>query len=131
MLATLVGLSMLLALGGGIATLVGCLLAPRLRARQDRRHPQQAAARQHTQQAQQLAAEWPLLAQTLGLGATGTSGPANTASRPPSFWSMTRVSPPAWPPSPAPAWPTTSTPLPIWPTPGAVSLSGPSSRGRA
>jgi DNA segregation ATPase FtsK/SpoIIIE, S-DNA-T family len=68
MLATLVGLSMLLALGGGIATLAGCLLAPRLRARQDRRHPQQAAARQHTQQAQQLAAEWPLLAQTLGLG---------------------------------------------------------------
>ena len=41
---------------------------PRLRARQDRRHPQQAAARLHTQQAQQLAAEWPLLAQTLGLG---------------------------------------------------------------
>jgi DNA segregation ATPase FtsK/SpoIIIE, S-DNA-T family len=68
MLATLVGLSMLLALGGGIATLAGCLLAPRLRARQGRRHPQQAAARQHTQQAQQLAAEWPLLAQTLGLG---------------------------------------------------------------
>jgi DNA segregation ATPase FtsK/SpoIIIE, S-DNA-T family len=68
MLATLVGLSMLLALGGGIATLAGCLLAPRLRARQDRRHPQQAAARQHTQQAQRLAAEWPLLAQTLGLG---------------------------------------------------------------
>jgi S-DNA-T family DNA segregation ATPase FtsK/SpoIIIE len=68
MLATLVGLSMLLALGGGIATLAGYLLAPRLRARQDRRHPQQAAARQHTQQAQRLAAEWPLLAQTLGLG---------------------------------------------------------------
>jgi hypothetical protein len=68
MLATLLGLSMLLALGGGIATLAGCLLAPRLRARQDRRHPQQAAARQHTQQAQRLAAEWPLLAQTLGLG---------------------------------------------------------------
>jgi DNA segregation ATPase FtsK/SpoIIIE, S-DNA-T family len=68
MLATLVGLSMLLALSGGIATLAGCLLAPRLRARQDRRHPQRAAARQHTQQAQQLAAEWPLLAQTLGLG---------------------------------------------------------------
>jgi S-DNA-T family DNA segregation ATPase FtsK/SpoIIIE len=68
MLATLVGLSMLVALGGGIATLASCLVAPRLRARQDRRHPAQAAARQHTQQAQQLAAEWPLLAQTLGLG---------------------------------------------------------------
>jgi S-DNA-T family DNA segregation ATPase FtsK/SpoIIIE len=68
MLATLVGLSMLLALVGGIAALAGCLLGRRLRACQDRRHPQQAAARQHTQQAQRLAAEWPLLAQTLGLG---------------------------------------------------------------
>jgi len=36
MLATLVGLSMLLALVGGTATLAGCLLAPRLRARQAR-----------------------------------------------------------------------------------------------
>ena len=68
MLATLVGLSMLLALGGGIATLAGCLLAPRLRARHARRHPQQAAARERTRQARRLAAEWPLLAQTLGLG---------------------------------------------------------------
>jgi DNA segregation ATPase FtsK/SpoIIIE, S-DNA-T family len=68
MLATLVGLSLLLALVGGTATLAGCLLAPRLRARQARLHPQQAAARQHTHQARRLAAEWPLLAQTLGLG---------------------------------------------------------------
>jgi S-DNA-T family DNA segregation ATPase FtsK/SpoIIIE len=68
MAATLVGLSMLLALVGGTSTLIGCLLAGRLRARQARRHPQQAAARQHTQQARRLAAEWPLLAQTLGLG---------------------------------------------------------------
>jgi S-DNA-T family DNA segregation ATPase FtsK/SpoIIIE len=68
MLATLVGLSMLVALLGGIATLAGCLLAPRLRARQDRRHPQQAAARDRTREARRLAAEWPLLAQTLGLG---------------------------------------------------------------
>jgi S-DNA-T family DNA segregation ATPase FtsK/SpoIIIE len=68
MLATLIGLSMLLALAGGIATLAGCLLAPRLRARQARRHPQQAAAREQTRQARRLAAEWPLLAQTLGLG---------------------------------------------------------------
>jgi hypothetical protein len=68
MLATLVGLSMLLALVGGTATLAGCLLARRLRSRQARLHPQQAAARQHTQQARRLAAEWPLLAQTLGLG---------------------------------------------------------------
>jgi S-DNA-T family DNA segregation ATPase FtsK/SpoIIIE len=68
MLSTLVGLSMLLAVVGGITTLLGCLLARRLRARQARLHPQQAAARQHTQQARRLAAEWPLLAQTLGLG---------------------------------------------------------------
>jgi DNA segregation ATPase FtsK/SpoIIIE, S-DNA-T family len=68
MLATLVGLAMLLALAGGTATLVGVLLVRRLRVRQARRHPQQAAARQHTQAARRLAAEWPLLAQTLGLG---------------------------------------------------------------
>jgi S-DNA-T family DNA segregation ATPase FtsK/SpoIIIE len=68
MLATLVGLSLLLALIGGTATLAGCLLAPRLRARQARRHPQQAATRERTQAARRLAAEWPLLAQTLGLG---------------------------------------------------------------
>src|SRR5918999_1221255 len=67
-LATLVGLSMLLALVGGAATLAGVLLARRLRARQARRHPQQAAARERTRQARRLAAEWPLLAQTLGLG---------------------------------------------------------------
>src|SRR4029453_8421834 len=95
MLATLVGLSMLLAVIGGITTLAGCLLARRLRARQaprhpphgaprggtrpgrrarrlgarqPPRHPQQAAAREQTRQARRLAAEWPLLAQTLGLG---------------------------------------------------------------
>jgi hypothetical protein len=68
MLATLVGLSLLLALVGGTATLAGVLLGRRLRARQARRHPQQAAVRERTRQAQRLAAEWPLLAQTLGLG---------------------------------------------------------------
>jgi S-DNA-T family DNA segregation ATPase FtsK/SpoIIIE len=68
MLATLVGLSMLLALVGGTATLAGCLLGRRLRARQARRHPQQAAMQERTRQARRLAAEWPLLAQTLGLG---------------------------------------------------------------
>jgi S-DNA-T family DNA segregation ATPase FtsK/SpoIIIE len=68
MLATLVGLSLLLALVGGTATLLGCLLTRRLRARQTHRHPQQAAARDQTRQARRLAAEWPLLAQTLGLG---------------------------------------------------------------
>src|SRR5829696_6329311 len=68
MLSTLVGLSMLLAVAGGVATLAGCLLARRLRARQARRHPEQAAVRERTRQARRLAAEWPLLAQTLGLG---------------------------------------------------------------
>ena len=68
MLATLVGLSLLLAVTGGIATLAGCLLGRRLRARQARRHPEQAATREQARQAQRLAAEWPLLAETLGLG---------------------------------------------------------------
>jgi hypothetical protein len=68
MLATLVGLSMLLALLGGTVTLAGCLVARRLRARQAHRHPQQAAIRERTRQARRLAAEWPLLAQTLHLG---------------------------------------------------------------
>jgi hypothetical protein len=68
MLSTLVGLSMLLAVAGGVATLAGCLLARRLRARQARRHPEQAVARERTGQARRLAAEWPLLSQTLGLG---------------------------------------------------------------
>src|SRR5215203_5346598 len=68
MLATLVGLSMLLALIGGTVTLAGCLLGRRLRARQARRHPEQAAVRQRDRYGQRLAAEWPLLAQTLGLG---------------------------------------------------------------
>ena len=68
MLATLVGLSLLLALAGGTATLAGCLLGRRLRARRARRHPAEAAARERTRQARRLAAEWPLLAQTLGLG---------------------------------------------------------------
>jgi hypothetical protein len=68
MLATLVGLSLLLALVGGTATLLGCLMARRLRAHQAHLHPAQAAAREQTQRARRLAAEWPLLAQTLGLG---------------------------------------------------------------
>jgi hypothetical protein len=68
MLSTLVGLSLLLAVTGGTATLAGVLLGRRLRARQARRHPQRAAASQQTRAARRLAAEWPLLAQTLGLG---------------------------------------------------------------
>jgi DNA segregation ATPase FtsK/SpoIIIE, S-DNA-T family len=68
MAATLYGLSLLLALVGGTATLVGVLLSRRLRARHARRHPEQAAVRERIRQARRLAAEWPLLAQTLGLG---------------------------------------------------------------
>jgi DNA segregation ATPase FtsK/SpoIIIE, S-DNA-T family len=68
MLATFVGLWLFLVLGGGIATLAGCLLGRRLRTWQARRHPQRAAVRERTLQARRLAAEWPLLAQTLGLG---------------------------------------------------------------
>jgi hypothetical protein len=59
---------MLVAPAGGIATLAVSLLVPRLRVRHARRHRQQAAMRERTRQAQRLAAEWPLLAQTLGLG---------------------------------------------------------------
>ena len=68
MLATLVGLAMLLAIGGGTATLAGVLLARRRRPHHVRRHPEQAALRDRTLRARRLAAEWPLLAQTLGLG---------------------------------------------------------------
>jgi S-DNA-T family DNA segregation ATPase FtsK/SpoIIIE len=68
MLATLVGLSMLLAIVGGTATLAGVLLARRRRAHHAPRDPQHAATRERTREARRLAAEWPLLAQTLGLG---------------------------------------------------------------
>jgi hypothetical protein len=64
----LVGLWLLLVLGGGVAVLTGHLLDRLVRTRRDRRHPQQAAVRERTRQAQRLAAEWPLLAQTLRLG---------------------------------------------------------------
>src|SRR5215207_7044235 len=66
----LVGLWLLVILGGGVAVLAGHLLARLIRARRDRRHPQQAAVRERTRQARRLAAEWPLLAQTLRLGYT-------------------------------------------------------------
>jgi S-DNA-T family DNA segregation ATPase FtsK/SpoIIIE len=68
MLATLVGLSMLLALVGGAATLAAVLVGRRLRVRHLRRHPEQAVARERTRYGRRLAAEWPLLAQTLNLG---------------------------------------------------------------
>jgi hypothetical protein len=64
----LVGLWLLVILGGGVAVLAGHLVARLVRGRRERRHPQQAVARERTRQAQRLAAEWPLLAQTLGLG---------------------------------------------------------------
>jgi S-DNA-T family DNA segregation ATPase FtsK/SpoIIIE len=68
MAATLVGVSMLLALAGGAAILVGCLASRLLRARQARRHPERTATKARTRQARRLAGEWPLLAQTLRLG---------------------------------------------------------------
>jgi DNA segregation ATPase FtsK/SpoIIIE, S-DNA-T family len=68
MFATLVGLSMLLALVGGTATLAAVVLGRRLRVRYARQHPEQAAARARERYEERLAAEWPLLAQTLGLG---------------------------------------------------------------
>jgi hypothetical protein len=64
----LVGLWLLVLLGGGVVVVAGHLLTRVVRARRDRRHPQQAAIRAQTRQARRLAAEWPLLAQTLGLG---------------------------------------------------------------
>jgi S-DNA-T family DNA segregation ATPase FtsK/SpoIIIE len=68
MAATLVGLSLLLVLVGGTATLTCCLLTRLLRARQARRYPERTATRARTHQARRLAAEWPMLAQTLRLG---------------------------------------------------------------
>jgi hypothetical protein len=68
MLATLVGLAMLLALVGGTVTLLGVLLGRRLRTRWNVRHPERAAARQRDRYQRRIVAEWPLLAQTLGLG---------------------------------------------------------------
>jgi S-DNA-T family DNA segregation ATPase FtsK/SpoIIIE len=64
----LVGLWLLVVLGGGLLVLASHLLGRWQRARQARRHPAKAAAREHTQVARRLTAEWPLLAQTLGLG---------------------------------------------------------------
>jgi S-DNA-T family DNA segregation ATPase FtsK/SpoIIIE len=68
MLATLVGLVMLLAMAGGAATLAAVLLGRRLRTRLAHRHPARAAARHRDRYSRRLTAEWPLLAQTLGLG---------------------------------------------------------------
>jgi S-DNA-T family DNA segregation ATPase FtsK/SpoIIIE len=64
----LVGLWLLVVLGGGFVVLAGHLLGRMAQARRDRRNPARAVARHHSRQAQRLAAEWPLLAQTLRLG---------------------------------------------------------------
>jgi hypothetical protein len=130
MLATLVGLAILLALVGGTATLLGVLLGRRLRTRLNVRHPERAATRQRDHYQRRIAAEWPLLAQTLGLGyrdqwtrqhrfptaefAADDQGVTATVAA-----------------MPAPAWPTISAPPGIWPTPGAASASGPSSKDQA
>jgi S-DNA-T family DNA segregation ATPase FtsK/SpoIIIE len=66
----LVGLWLLLVLGGGIAVLVGHVLARLVRARRDRGHPERSAARQRTRATKEIAAGWPLLSQTLRLGYT-------------------------------------------------------------
>jgi DNA segregation ATPase FtsK/SpoIIIE, S-DNA-T family len=66
----LVGLWLLTPVALGAAVLVWRLLAWLVRTHRDRRDPQGAAARARAQQARRLAAEWPLLAQTLRLGYT-------------------------------------------------------------
>jgi DNA segregation ATPase FtsK/SpoIIIE, S-DNA-T family len=72
MVATLAGLIIgawfLLVLLAGTTVLAAALLGRLMRARRDSRHPQQAAVRERSRQARRLAAEWPLLAQTLRLG---------------------------------------------------------------
>jgi hypothetical protein len=72
MVATLAGLIIgawfLFVLLAGTTVLAAALLGRLVRARGDRRHPQQAAVRERTRKARRLAAEWPLLAQTLRLG---------------------------------------------------------------
>jgi hypothetical protein len=54
----------------GAAVLAGRLLGWLVRTRRDRRHPHRFAVRDQQRQARRLAAEWPLLAQTLRLGYT-------------------------------------------------------------
>ena len=68
MVDALVGLYALVVLVGGSSTLVGVLVGRWLRARWDRRHPERAAARRRARHQRRIAADWPLLTQTLGLG---------------------------------------------------------------
>jgi S-DNA-T family DNA segregation ATPase FtsK/SpoIIIE len=66
----LVGLWLLTPVALGAGVLACRLLGWLVRTRRDRRHPERAAARAQARQARRLAAEWPLLAQTLRLGYT-------------------------------------------------------------
>jgi S-DNA-T family DNA segregation ATPase FtsK/SpoIIIE len=66
----LVGLWLLAPVALGVGVLACRLVGWLVRARRDRRHPERADARQRAQQGRRLAAEWPLLAQTLRLGYT-------------------------------------------------------------
>ena len=82
MLATLVGLSLLLALVGGTATLASCLLARRFRARQARRHPPN---RPPSASGPARPGGWPPSGPCSlrpSASASGISGPASTATRP-------------------------------------------------
>ena len=90
MLATLVGLSMLLALVGGTATLVGVLLGRRLRTRLACRHPLQAAARGGPAGRGGWPPSGPCWLRP-SAWAIGISGPASTASRPPRSWSTAKA----------------------------------------
>jgi hypothetical protein len=66
----LVGLWLLVPFAVGAGVLAWRLLGWLVRTRRDRRHPERVAVRDQARQARRLAAEWPLLAQTLRLGYT-------------------------------------------------------------
>jgi hypothetical protein len=101
-----------------------------LRARHDQEHPEQAAIRERTRHTRRLAAEWPLLAQTLGLGYRDqwTRQHRYPAAEFVADDQGVTVSVAA---IAGLGWPTTSAPLLTWPTPGAVSASAPSNKDRA
>jgi hypothetical protein len=126
----LVGLWLLAPVALGAAVLAWRGLGWLVRTRRDRRHPERAATRARAQQGRRLAAEWPLLAQTLRLGYTDQwtrqhRFPAAAFTLDDQAVTATVAA------IPAPAWPTTSGSQPTWPTPGAVSASAPSSGDRA
>jgi hypothetical protein len=86
----LVGLWLLVILGGGVAMLAGHLLARLIRARRDRRHPQQAAARERTGRLGGWRPSGPYSPRPCGW-AIRINGPASTASQPPSSSLTTRA----------------------------------------